>query len=189
MDGGTMATKRRVLKVKPATAKALAPYGRVVGRGSGVKPADSGYYGGAVKLIKPAQFQSDNDTCLSVATIQPRPFELEHIERHYKHTQAFIPLGGKPFVAVFGAPTDGDEPDWDKLEAFRFDGKDGFCMNIGTWHEFPFALEPDTDVIVILRNETNRDLNAKDSGEAHGGDLSKLNIAKRTGAVFEIDIG
>ncbi|MDX2225203.1 MAG: ureidoglycolate lyase [Rhodospirillaceae bacterium] len=188
MDGGIINAKRRVIAVKPASAAALAPYGRLVGRGSGVAPGDSGYYGGAVRISKPATFRSDDDTCLSVATIQPRPFELEHIERHYKHTQAFIPLGGKPFIAVFGAPTPGDEPDWDKLEAFRFDGQDGFCMHIGTWHEFPFALQPDTDIIVILRNETNRDLNNRDGGEAHGDDLSKLAVIKRTGAVIALDV-
>jgi ureidoglycolate lyase len=189
MDGGnTVQAKRRMIALKPATAAALAPYGRMLGRGSGVKPSDSGYYGGHVAISKPVTFQSDSDTCLSLATIQPRPFELEHIERHYKHTQTFIPLGGKPFIAVFGAPTEGREPDFDKLEAFRFDGTDGFCMHIGTWHEFPFALEPDTDVIVVLRNETNRNLLAKDGGEAHGDDLSKLNVLQRTGAVFAIQL-
>ena len=189
MDGGTAAVKgkRRIIEVRPATAEALAPYGRIVGRGSGRAPGDSGYYGGKVAITRVA-FESDDDTCLSVATIQPRPFRLEHIERHYKHSQAFIPLGGRPFIAVFGAPTKGDEPDWDKLEAFRFDGRNGFCMHIGTWHEFPFALEPDTDVIVILRNETTRNLEAKEGGEAHGDDLSKLNVEKRTGAVFQVAV-
>lgn len=189
MDGGSgVQNKRRYIAVKPATPEALAPYGKILGRGSGIKPGDSGYYHGKVAISKPVAFQSDNDTCLSLATIQPRAFELDHIERHYKHTQTFIPLGGKPFIAVFGAPTTGDTPDFDKLEAFRFDGRDGFCMHIGTWHEFPFALEPDTDVIVILRNETNRDLAAKENGEAHGDDLSKLNILQRTGAVFALQV-
>jgi ureidoglycolate lyase len=189
MDGGnSVQAKRRMIPVKPASAAALAPYGRILGRGAGIAPSDSGFYSGSVAITKPVSFQSDSDTCLSLATIQPRAFELEHIERHYKHTQAFIPLGGKPFIVVFGAPTEGPEPDFDKLEAFRFDGTDGFCMHIGTWHEFPFALEPNTDVIVILRNETNRNLAAKDGGEAHGDDLSKLNILRRTGTVFALQV-
>ncbi|MDX2143826.1 MAG: ureidoglycolate lyase [Rhodospirillaceae bacterium] len=187
-DGSVVKARRRLIPLRAATAKATAPYGRILGRASGVAPGDSGYYHGKVAISKPVTFQSDSDTCLSLATIQPRPFELEHIERHYKHTQAFIPLGGKPFIAVFGAPTAGDEPDFDKLEAFRFDGTDGFCMHIGTWHEFPFALEPDTDIIVVLRNETNRNLAAKDNGEAHGDDLSKLNVLQRTGAVFAVKV-
>ena len=189
MDGDSnLQIKRHMIAVKPATPEALAPYGRILGRGSGIMPTDSGFYSGKVAITKPVTFQSDSDTCLSLATIQPRAFELEHIERHYKHTQAFIPLGGKPFIVVFGAPTAGPEPDFDQLEAFRFDGTDGFCMHIGTWHEFPFSLEADTDVIVILRNETNRNLAAKDGGEAHGDDLSKLNILQRTGAVFALQV-
>jgi len=189
MDGDSnLQIKRRMIAVKPATPESLAPYGRILGRGSGIMPTDSGFYSGKVAITKPVTFQSDSDTCLSLATIQPRAFELEHIERHYKHTQAFIPLGGKPFIVVFGAPTAGPEPDFDQLEAFRFDGTDGFCMHIGTWHEFPFSLEADTDVIVILRNETNRNLAAKDGGEAHGDDLSKLNILQRTGAVFALQV-
>ena len=79
-------------------------------------------------------------------------------------------------------------PDFDKLEAFRFDGMDGFCMHVGTWHEFPFALEPDTDVIVILRNETNRNLSNIKDNEASGPDLDKKNILLRTGTIFELKV-
>lgn len=188
MDGGASA-KRLYIKVKPATPEVVAPYGRILGPGSGVKPGSSGFYEGKVAISKPVQFQSDQDTCLSLAVVQPRPFEIQYLERHFKHTQAFIPLGGKPYVAVFGAPTpDGDLPDLEKLEAFRFSGEDGFCMHIGTWHEFPFALEPDTHVVVVLRNETNRNLAAKQNNEAHGDDLDKKNILQRTGVVLTLDV-
>ena len=156
--------------------------------GAGAASGVSAFYDGKVALAKPAVFKSDEDTCLSLATIQPRAFEVKYLERHYKHTQAFIPLGGKPFVAIFGAPTEGDLPDFEKLEAFRFDGNDGFCMHIGTWHEFPFALEADTDVIVILRNETNRNLGNIQNNEASGPDLDKKNILQRTGVIFELAV-
>jgi ureidoglycolate lyase len=190
MDGGITeaGAKRRIIPVKPATAAALAPYGTIIGRAAGAASGLSAFYDGAVSLAKPAKFQSDEDTCLSLATIQPRPFEVRYLERHYKHTQCFIPLGGKPFVAIFGAPTAGDLPDFDKLEAFRFDGANGFCMHVGTWHEFPFALEPDTDVIVILRNETNRNLGNIANNEASGPDLDKKNILQRTGTIFELQV-
>ena len=188
MDSGNQTATRRVIPVKPATAAALAPYGSIIGRGAGLAPSASAFYDGKVGITKPANFKSDDDTCLSVATIQPRPLEVTYLERHYKHTQCFIPLGGKPFVAIFGVPTTTDMPDFDKLEAFRFDGRDGFCMHIGTWHEFPFALEPDTDVIVILRNETNRNLSNIKDNEASGPDLDKKNILLRTGTIFELKI-
>ena len=188
MDGATL--ERRVLDVKIATPDALAPYGKVLGSGTGIPIGVSDFYEGKVAVSAPVDFESDEDTCLSLATLQPRNFELKYLERHFKHTQTFIPLGGKPFVAVFGAPTDGDMPDLNNLEAFRFDGSAGFCMHIGTWHEFPFALEAETDMVVILRNETTRNLSSEnvENNEAHGPDLDKKNLAQRTGLVFEIAV-
>ncbi|MEQ8734577.1 MAG: ureidoglycolate lyase [Rhodospirillaceae bacterium] len=188
MDGSSL--QRRTLEVKPATPEALAPYGKILGAGTGAPVGVSDFYEGAVAISAPVDFKSDDDTCLSLATLQPRAFELKYLERHFKHTQTFIPLGGKPFVAVFGAPTEGEMPDVETLEAFRFDGQAGFTMHIGTWHEFPFALEADTNMVVILRSETTRNLateNVKDN-EAHGPDLDKKNLAQRTGMIFEIAV-
>ncbi|MND08232.1 hypothetical protein D3C83_307160 [compost metagenome] len=61
-------------------------------------------------------------------------------------------------------------------------------MNIGTWHEFPFALEPNSNVIVILTDETTADLKNVVDGEAAGGDLSKRDLQKRFGIVFEVQL-
>jgi|AACY02.1.fsa_nt_gi ureidoglycolate lyase len=187
MDGSSL--ERRILEAKPATPEALAPYGQVLGAGTGAVGV-SDFYEGAVAVSRPVDFKSDDDTELSFATLQPRKFEIKYLERHFKHTQTFIPLGGKPFVAVFGAPTDGEMPDIDSLEAFRFDGQSGFAMHIGTWHEFPFAIEADTNIVVILRNETTRSLSSDNvkNDEAHGPDLDKKNLVQRTGVIFEISV-
>lgn len=173
----------RVLEVKPATAEALAPYGELLGPERPRAHHIGDFYEGAVAVHEPAAFVSDDDTCLSLTTVQPRPLEVDYLERHFKHTQTFIPLGGKPFVAVLGTPCDGEMPDLETLEAFRFDGRSAFCMHVGTWHEFPFALESDTQLLVILRNETTRNLAADNviDDEARGGDLDKKNLLKRTG--------
>ena len=127
------------------------------------------------------------------------PMEVRWMEYHNKHTQTFIPLEGKPIVAVLGKPTcrrpDGSwddsqdqTPDIDSVEAFYFDGAAGFVMNIGTWHEFPFAVEPDTNVIVILTNETTANLQNVVDGEAHGDDLCKRDLQKRFGVLFEVEL-
>ncbi len=57
---------------------------------------------------------------------------------------------------------------------------------MGTWHEFPFALEVTADMVMVLRNETNRNLEAISDGEAVGEDLEKRNIAKRFGVSLSI---
>ncbi|MDE0799210.1 MAG: ureidoglycolate lyase [Rhodospirillaceae bacterium] len=188
MDGSPI--ERRILEAKPATPEALAPYGQILGAGTGGGTGVSDFYEGAVAISKPVDFKSDDDTELTFATLQPRKFEIKYLERHFKHTQTFIPLGGKPFVAVFGAPTEGEMPDINSLEAFRFDGQAGFAMHIGTWHEFPFAIEADTNIVVILRHETMRNLSTENvkNDEAQGPDLDKKNLVQRTGVIFEIAV-
>ena len=57
-------------------------------------------------------------------------------------------------------------------------------MHVGTSHEFPFALHRPADLIVILRNETNRNLDAIQDGEAVGEDLEKRNIRRRFGVTL-----
>lgn len=177
---------RRRLTARPATPEALAPYGEMIGAVGEAPPQTLNFYAGVIR--KPARFVSDEDTELSVATLKRRAMEVRWMERHFKHTQSFIPLGGKPFVLVMAPPGDGDEPDLDAVEAFRFDGRAGFCMKIGCWHEFPFVLEDDTDLVVILRGETHRDLHNIANGEAYGADLEKKDIQARTGTVFEVAV-
>jgi ureidoglycolate lyase len=59
-------------------------------------------------------------------------------------------------------------------------------MHVGTWHEFPFAVDAPVDLVVVLRNETNRNLDAVENGEAVGEDLQKRNVARRFGDVLRI---
>lgn len=176
----------RVLDVKPATAEALAAYGQIIGSSSGVAFNASGFYDGKVRTCNPTEFKSDEDTTLSLAAIDRRPMEVRYMEQHFKHTQSFIPLSGKPFVAVMAPPNGKETPDLDDVEAFLFDGSAGFTMKLGTWHEFPFALTDGTEVIVILRNETSRNLEQIEGGEAHGPDVDKKDLQRRFGVVFEV---
>jgi len=174
----------RQLKVEPATAANVAPFGVLLGVRADSPPRHSAFYGDSVELWAPGQFQSDADTCLSLARVHPRANDVIWMERHFKHTQAFIPLGGAPFVVVLGAPTETHTPDPASVKALRFDGRAGFMMHIGTWHEFPFAIDAATDMIVVLRNETNRDLEVRENNEAVGGDLEKRNMRTRLGLSF-----
>jgi ureidoglycolate lyase len=172
------------LPLELATADSLAPYGALIAA-STTAPRTSAFYGDAVELWSPGQFRSDADTCLSVARVHPRHREVVWMERHFKHTQAFIPLGAGSFAVVLGAPTNTNTPDPTNVRAFRFAPGAGLLMHIGTWHEFPFALEASLDLVVVLRNETNRDLEMKENDEAVGGDLEKRNVRARLNTVFQ----
>lgn len=188
-ESSTAEPREFVIKAKPATAENLKGYGWVIGPNTDAPASGTKFFEDAVALRKPTQFQSDETTILSLATIDRREFKVQWVERHSQHTQTFIPLGGKPFLAVLGRPTpDKEVPDLEDLEAFVFSGQDGFCMDIGTWHEFPFAIVDDTNVVVILREDTNQSLQAKENNEAVGPDLEKRDIAGRNNVRIKIEI-
>lgn len=180
----------RVLKARPATPEALARYGQVLGYNPNVEPMPIDFYDGTAKVRRVVDFVSDEQTELPVVTVDRRPLELRWMERHFKHTQGFIPLGGKPFVAVFAPPNDKELPDLDQVEAFVFDGQAGFVMRQGTWHDFPYALEDNTHMVVILRKEATDGL-IRDNviqNEAIGPDLEKKDLVQRKNVLFRIEL-
>jgi ureidoglycolate lyase len=174
-----------------ATPENFAPFGTLLGDVVGSDRASSFY--SSVRVANPATnfAADDSDGHLIVLCYQPRPFEVKFMERHYKHTQVFIPLEGKPLVGFFAPANDKEEPDLDKVVALRFDGSAGFCMNKGTWHEQPFPVEANTKAICFLRKETMTELKPPfadmSTGECHGNDIDKLNIKDRRNVMFKTD--
>ncbi|WP_226638491.1 ureidoglycolate lyase [Novosphingobium profundi] len=178
------------LTVEEATAENTAAFGDIVGRQAPVEPVSVDFYKGAVRMSYPTRFTSEHPVEMTLAQMTRRTPEVRYMERHFQHTQAFLPLGGKPFIAVMAPPSEGELPDLSKVRAFRFDGTAGFSLHLGTWHEFPFAIEDETDIVVVLSSQTGYDLKAKDAEteEAHGPDLDKKDIVARTGNVFRFEL-
>lgn len=179
-------TRIITLDVEPATTEALAPFGQILGSSAGAPPVPVDFYRGRVRMSYPVAFRCEHPVELTLASLSPREAEVRYMERHFQHTQTFIPLGGKPFVAVMAPPSEGELPDIDAVRAFRFDGSAGFALHLGTWHEFPFALEEGTEMVVVLSTQTGYDLHAKDAvtQEAFGPDLDKKDMVARTGTLF-----
>lgn len=180
----------RTLTIEAATAESVAPFGELIGARFTEDGSESLFYKGTVNYLFDG-FSSDEDTTLIVSRAQPRELTVRYMERHFKHTQTFIPLGGKPFVMVLAPPTDGELPDLEAARAIDFDGAAGFMLNIGTWHEFPFALQRNTDLVSVLRNETYRGVSSKnaDDGESHNPDLDKKDIVARLGVELRAGFG
>ncbi len=176
----------RELVVERATAEALRPFGEIVGGPVDMDEPGTSFYGAQVKTTRPT-FISDEETEVAVCTLTRRPLEVRWMERHFKHTQVFLPLGGKPFIAVLAPPTDSELPNLDDARAFLFDGQVGLSMHIGTWHEFPFALIDGTQLVVLLRKETSTALKPENvlDGEGVGPDLDKKDITRRLGVVLK----
>ena len=179
----------RRIKIHVATPENVAPFGTLLGRRSGVESSGLDYYAGKVATSRPVRYQCSSETNLSLATLMRRPFQVKYLERHFQHTQTFIPLGGKPYVMLLAPPCTGDMPDLNAVRALRFEGDTGLCMHIGTWHEFPFALEDDTDLIVVLSSQVTEDLQhrAENGIEAFGPDLDKKDMTLRAAVVFVLD--
>ena len=179
--------RSRELRVEEATADSVAAFGHLVGAAAGkAKGVATKFYGDTVELWHVPDFSSDEDTCLSVARIQPRESRVIWMERHFKHTQTFLPLGSSSFIVVMAPPNEAAVPDLEQARALRIPSGFGLKMHIGTWHEFPFVESGALDLVVILRNETNRDLEVIEGGEAVGGDLEKRNIERRLGVSLRL---
>ena len=187
---GDSAPVTRTLTAEPATAEALAAFGTLIGGAPDGTARLSNFYDQAV-LVQKSAFQSALPVELSLCTIEPRGFTVRWLERHFQHTQAFLPLGAKPFIMVLAPPGPGDLPDPEAVRAFRFDGSAGFMLGIGVWHEFPFALQPATQVAVLLTREATQGLSTENiiDGEGYSEDLEKKDMGRRLGIQWTIDPG
>ena len=183
-----VAIVERVLPVIAATPDNVAPFGQILGCDPAVPPMPIDFYGGAVRVRRVVDFVSDEQTELPLVTVNRRPGEVRWMERHFKHTQTFIPLGGRPFVVVMAPPTAGELPDLDAVRAIRFDGQAGFTLKLGTWHEFPFAEQDGTHIVVVLRREASEGLVKENvvQDEARSGDLDKKDLLARCRVRFRL---
>ena len=180
----------RPLPLRAATEVALRPFGALLGQGPAEAEGSSDFYKGHLRMARPVEFSCDHPVDLQLATLARRTGAVRYLERHFQHTQTFIPLGGKPFVMVLAPPSNGPMPEVAAVQAFHFDGRQGVMLNRGVWHEFPFALEDDTDLVVVLSSQTGYDLATRDplTQEAFGPDLDKKDIVARAGIRLTVDL-
>jgi len=180
-------TTRFKVPIIKATRKNVTPFGQLLAAPSDLGAA-SPFYGDAVHIHSIPGFVCE-DADLVVATLKKRPMEVRFLERHGLHTQTFLPIGRKPFVVLMAPPTaDRALPNLKDLAALRFDGTVGFVMHRGTWHEFPFAMEDDTEIAVVLSKSARSDLSPSNvhENEAHGPDLDKRDVVSRLGTIIEL---
>jgi ureidoglycolate hydrolase len=116
------------------TPEAFAPYGQVVGL-EDVR----------IELREQEVFHLD------IIAYKRKPIRVDHLNRHYTATQALVPLAGRPVVIVVGAPelTFQSADDLDQLRAFVFDGSRGINLALKVWHEGPFPLMENVDLVNV----------------------------------------
>jgi len=142
----------RRLVVRPLTSEAFAPYGEVISAEAAgeIERINEGY-----SLRHPDLAGIDCErgggrpaVSLMRTTPKPAPLKLTVMERHPLGSQAFIPLGRRPFLAVV-APAGAFDPD--AMQAFLVRGGAGVNYRAGVWHHYSLALEGPSDFLVIDR--------------------------------------
>lgn len=82
------------------------------------------------------------------STPLPMPIQIRVLERHPLSSQAFFPLGPRPYLVVVAPPGDLDE---NAIRVFLAQPGQGVNYHAGTWHHFCLALEAESDFLVVDR--------------------------------------
>jgi ureidoglycolate lyase len=141
----------RTVRPKPLTPEAFAPYGDVISAREGVEQYPINY-GATTRFNDLARIDTGAEagrTIVSLFRSTPLPaLVLKIMERHPLGSQAFVPLGGRPYlVAVARA----GELDPAKIEVFLAAADQGVNYAAGTWHHYSLALDGVSDFLVIDR--------------------------------------
>lgn len=140
------------LRAQPLTREAFAPFGDVieVSAQNQVIPINYGLTDRHHDLAK-IDVASEGGTPI-ISLFHSRsvsvPFAVEIMERHPLGSQAFMGLGGHPYLVIVGAAGDFDAR---ALRAFVARGNQGVNYHRGTWHHYCLSLGADNDFLVVDR--------------------------------------
>jgi ureidoglycolate lyase len=172
------------LKVEIATVESIKAFVSLVGSQDGIEKFMA--FEGTQIFKVPFDLKEESE--LIVCKVDRRPMTLSIMERHFKHTQTFIPMDGKPFIMILAPNTEGPLPDPALLRAFLFKDVTGIAMHLGVCHEFPFVLEDATQFAVVLSSQSHQS-DLKDppyEWDGEGADLERRNLYAREGYDFTI---
>lgn len=156
MSGG--ADSRLVLRPERLAAEAFAPFGEVISTETAreVRTINHGYARRFHDLARLELHAVGGRPLLSLfrVTPLPPPIRIARMERHPLSSQAFFPLGGRPWLVVVAPPGEFDPA---ALRAFLARPDQGVNYQPGTWHHFCLALQAESDFLVIDRGGPGRD--------------------------------
>lgn len=124
----------RLIRARPLTAEAFAPFGAVIeAEGEPSFQINQGMCDRFHDLARIEIADEEGAPGLSLGLGRPYalPLACRMVERHPKGSQAFIPLGGDPFLVVV-APDEDDVPG--RPLAFLTSPHQGVSYRRDTWH-------------------------------------------------------
>jgi ureidoglycolate lyase len=140
----------RELTPEPLTARAFTPYGSLIEASDEAVGIDINQ-GHAVRYDALAEADVAEEGGKAVISLfRARPLGelvLRVFERHPLGSQAFVPLGGRPYLVAVAPPGDFDPA---AVRIFRAEGHQGVQYRKGVWHHFLLVLE-DSDFLVVDR--------------------------------------
>src|SRR5205085_9628633 len=140
----------RTLTPEPLTAEAFAPFGSVIEASDAAVKLDINQ-GHAVRYDALAEVDVADGGGAPVISLfrarRLRELVLKTFERHPLGSQAFVPLGGQPYLVAVAPPGAFDPA---AIRLFRAEGHQGVSYRKGTWHHFLLVLE-DSDFLVVDR--------------------------------------
>jgi ureidoglycolate lyase len=176
------------LAVLEATPETVAPFGVLIT--DDVEPdLDIPYYRGRVIEGGDIGFRYRGQASLRTAKVLPdRAARVEWLERHLSLTQLFVGLGTSPFVMVLAPPnhaTGGTLPDLAAASALMFPGGSALMLHLGTWHDFPIAVDAPVALLIGNSQEVVDILHAAGRPrELDDGDVFKVSLPDRFGVTL-----
>jgi ureidoglycolate lyase len=125
---------KRLVRARPLTAEAFAAFGEVIeARGTPSFQINQGMCDRFHDLARIEVADAEGEPGISIGYGRPYalPLEIRMVERHPKGSQAWIPLGGDPFLVVV-APDEAGIPG--RPLAFLTSPGQGVNYHRGTWH-------------------------------------------------------
>ncbi|MBR7678677.1 ureidoglycolate lyase, partial [Streptomyces daliensis] len=170
-----------------ADEKTVRPFGTLITTDV-VQAMDIPFYPGRVIEGGDIGFRYRGRAALRTAQILPDPeVEVRWLERHLHLTQLFVTLGA-PFVMVLTPPNhenDAKLPDLDAARALRFPANSAFLLHLGTWHDFPIALDRPVTTLIANSAEVVEALRtAEGPRELDSGDVLKVSLSDRFGVTL-----
>ncbi len=140
------------IRVKPLTAEAFALFGKVIEADpSTAVEINSGY---TTRFHALAQAEvGDGHAILSIFRGRPRELSVAMLERHPLGSQAFIPLGGQPWLAVVA-----ETPTLADCRAFLCAGNQGLQYATNVWHHPLLVLGDAQDFLIVDRDGEGQNL-------------------------------
>lgn len=129
----------------PLSVSAFAPFGDILEAdpAKAVK-INSGF---TTRFHALATATSDARVIMSIFRGRMRPLNVSMLERHPLGSQAFMPLGGQPWLVVVA-----QTPKPDACRAFLCRGDQGVNYHAGVWHHPLLVLKTSQDFLVVDRS-------------------------------------